>query len=83
MLRGLSHKNILSVMSVCLEGKPMVIFPYMNLGNLKQFLRNGRIGPGDTHQVSNIQGKYISYPRYLSNRLETVKFLLSAHENEA
>ncbi|XP_072033781.1 tyrosine-protein kinase RYK-like [Amphiura filiformis] len=50
MLRGLSHKNILSIMNVCLEGKPIVIFPYMNLGNLKQFLRNGRIGPGDTHQ---------------------------------
>ena len=24
-------------MSVCLQGKPTVIFPYMNLGNLKQF----------------------------------------------
>ncbi|XP_038050026.1 tyrosine-protein kinase RYK-like isoform X1 [Patiria miniata] len=49
-LHGLSHRNILSIMHVCLDGKPMSVFAYMNLGNLKTFLRNGRVGPGDTHQ---------------------------------
>ncbi|XP_033638273.1 tyrosine-protein kinase RYK-like [Asterias rubens] len=49
-LHGLSHRNILTIMNVCMETKPMTVFAFMDLGNLKQFLRNGRVGPGDTHQ---------------------------------
>ncbi|XP_071949600.1 tyrosine-protein kinase RYK-like [Antedon mediterranea] len=53
MLKGLSHKNVLPILCVCLqdETNPMIMFSFMGLGNLKQFLRNGRIGPGDTHQA--------------------------------
>ncbi|XP_071499004.1 tyrosine-protein kinase RYK-like [Diadema antillarum] len=52
LLQGLSHKNILPLLYVCLSAEPpLVLLPFMKLGNLKQFLKNGRIGPGDKHQT--------------------------------
>lgn len=51
LLQGLSHKNLLPIMHVALEGIPIVLFPFLKLGNLKKFLKDGRIGPGDKHQV--------------------------------
>ncbi|PIK59541.1 putative tyrosine-protein kinase [Apostichopus japonicus] len=51
LLQGLSHKNLLPIMHVALEGIPIVLFPFLKLGNLKKFLKDGRIGPGDKHQA--------------------------------
>lgn len=51
LLQGLSHKNLLPILHVALDGIPVVLFPFLKLGNLKKFLRDGRIGPGDKHQA--------------------------------
>ncbi|XP_030838359.1 tyrosine-protein kinase RYK isoform X1 [Strongylocentrotus purpuratus] len=51
LLQGLSHKNILPLLHVCFSDPPFILEAFMKLGNLKQFLKNGRIGPGDKHQA--------------------------------
>ncbi|XP_041483184.1 tyrosine-protein kinase RYK-like isoform X2 [Lytechinus variegatus] len=51
LLQGLSHKNILPLLHVCFSDPPFILESFMKLGNLKQFLKDGRIGPGDKHQA--------------------------------
>ncbi|XP_031567702.1 tyrosine-protein kinase RYK-like isoform X2 [Actinia tenebrosa] len=48
MLRDLTHKNLMPIMSVCLEDEkqPLVMFPFMNRGNLKLFLKKSRSPEG-------------------------------------
>jgi len=40
LLRGMHHRNILSVKSVVLDDVPMVIYPFLEGGNLKHFLHS-------------------------------------------
>ena len=48
MLKELTHRNLLPVMAVCLEDEkqPLVMFPFMNRGNLKLFLKKSRSPEG-------------------------------------
>ncbi|XP_048588391.1 tyrosine-protein kinase RYK [Nematostella vectensis] len=48
MLRDLTHKNLLPIMCVCSEDEqqPLVMFPFMNRGNLKLFLKRSRSPEG-------------------------------------
>ena len=48
MLKDLTHKNLLPVMAVCLEDEkqPLVMFPFMNRGNLKLFIKKSRSPEG-------------------------------------
>ncbi|XP_077988168.1 tyrosine-protein kinase RYK-like [Glandiceps talaboti] len=50
LLHGIVHQTILPILHVCLDDdkQPMMVFEYMNHGNLKHFLKNGRIS--DAHQ---------------------------------
>lgn len=42
-LKRTTHHNVLPLMHVCCEGMiPLVIYPYMNRGNLKNYLRLSR-----------------------------------------
>ena len=47
-LRDLTHKNLLPISAVCLEDEkqPLVMFPFMNRGNLKLFLKKSRSPEG-------------------------------------
>lgn len=48
MLKDLTHRNLLPVMAVCLEDEkqPLVMFPFMNRGNLKLFIKKSRSPEG-------------------------------------
>ena len=48
MLKDLTHRNLLPVMAVCLEDEkqPLVMFPFMNRGNLKLFMKKSRSPEG-------------------------------------
>lgn len=48
MLKDFTHRNLLPVMAVCLEDEkqPLVMFPFMNRGNLKLFLKKSRSPEG-------------------------------------
>lgn len=48
MLKDLTHKNLLPVMAVCLEDEkqPLIMFPFMNRGNLKLFIKKSRSPEG-------------------------------------
>ncbi|NP_001161648.1 Ryk-like tyrosine kinase [Saccoglossus kowalevskii] len=50
MLHELNHRSILPIMYVCLEDEkqPLILLAHMQYGNLKHFLKNGRIS--DAHQ---------------------------------
>ena len=50
LLRGLTHKNLLPILSVCLEDSdhPLIMYQFMNKGNLKLFLRKSRSCEGTT-----------------------------------
>lgn len=41
MMYGMNHKNILPVIGVCTHNlqRPLLVYPYMNQGNLKKFLQ--------------------------------------------
>ncbi|XP_033118761.1 tyrosine-protein kinase RYK-like [Anneissia japonica] len=95
MLKGLSHKNILPILCVALqdEAAPMIMFSFMGLGNLKQFLRNGRIGPGDTHQAISTRDlvylaiqithalMYLSKKKVIHKDLATRNCVIDEHYN--
>ena len=48
MLKDLTHRNLLPIMAVCLEDEkqPLVMFPFMNRGNLKLFIKKSRSPEG-------------------------------------
>ena len=48
MLKDLTHRNLLPVMAVCLEDEkqPLIMFPFMNRGNLKLFIKKSRSPEG-------------------------------------
>lgn len=48
MLKDLTHKNLLPVMAVCLEDEkqPLIMFPFMNRGNLKLYIKKSRSPEG-------------------------------------
>ena len=48
MLKDLTHRNLLPVMAVCLEDEkqPLVMFQFMNRGNLKLFMKKSRSPEG-------------------------------------
>ncbi|XP_070537672.1 tyrosine-protein kinase RYK-like [Ptychodera flava] len=50
MLHEVKHRNILPIMHVCFddEKEPLMLFLYMSNGNLKHYLKNGRLS--DAHQ---------------------------------
>ncbi|XP_075750338.1 tyrosine-protein kinase Dnt [Rhipicephalus microplus] len=37
-LLGMNHANVLSVVGAACDGQPLLLYPYMNAGNLKRFL---------------------------------------------
>ncbi|XP_077968616.1 hepatocyte growth factor receptor-like [Styela clava] len=46
MMRGLDHKNVLSLIGVCVEDddlrkSPLIVLPFMKYGDLRTFLRDG------------------------------------------
>lgn len=46
MMRGLDHKNVLSLVGVCVEDddlrkSPLIVLPFMQKGDLRTFLRDG------------------------------------------
>ncbi|XP_072111934.1 tyrosine-protein kinase RYK isoform X1 [Mobula birostris] len=56
-LRGLHHRNLLPVNHVCIEDgeRPVVLFPYMNWGNLKLFLRQCKLAEANNPQAISQQ----------------------------
>ncbi|XP_059807313.1 tyrosine-protein kinase RYK isoform X2 [Hypanus sabinus] len=56
-LRGLHHRNLLPINHVCIEDgeRPMVLFPYMNWGNLKLFLRQCKLAEANNPQAISQQ----------------------------
>lgn len=38
-LLGMNHANVLSVVGAACDGQPLLLYPYMNAGNLKRFLK--------------------------------------------
>ena len=55
LFSNLSHPNVLSVLAVCTDSpQPMIIYSYMEQGNLKQFLLKSQISDLHTHIVSSI-----------------------------
>lgn len=45
-MRGLNHKNVLSLVGVCVEDddlrkSPLIVLPFMQNGDLRTFLRDG------------------------------------------
>ncbi|KAJ7328141.1 hypothetical protein OS493_025546 [Desmophyllum pertusum] len=54
MLKDLTHKNLLPVMAVCLEDEkqPLVMFPFMNRGNLKLFIKKSRSPEGGSKSLT-------------------------------
>uniref|UniRef100_A0A8C2N3I5 receptor protein-tyrosine kinase n=1 Tax=Cricetulus griseus TaxID=10029 RepID=A0A8C2N3I5_CRIGR len=56
-LQGLHHRNLLPITHVCKEegGKPMVILPYMNWGNLKLFLQQCKLVEANNPQAISQQ----------------------------
>lgn len=48
MLKDLTHRNLLPIMAVCLEDEkqPLVMFPFMNRGNLKLYIKKSRSPEG-------------------------------------
>ncbi|KAK3747506.1 hypothetical protein QZH41_011373 [Actinostola sp. cb2023] len=55
MLRDLTHINLLPITSVCLEDEkqPLVMFQFMNRGNLKLFLKKSRSPEGMSKNINN------------------------------
>lgn len=54
MLKDLTHKNLLPVMAVCLEDErqPLIMFPFMNRGNLKMFIKKSRSPEGGSKSLT-------------------------------
>lgn len=54
MLKDFTHKNLLPVMAVCLEDEkqPLVMFPFMNRGNLKLFIKKSRSPEGGSKSLT-------------------------------
>lgn len=54
MLKDFTHRNLLPVMAVCLEDEkqPLVMFPFMNRGNLKLFLKKSRSPEGGSKSLT-------------------------------
>lgn len=54
MLKDLTHRNLLPVMAVCLEDEkqPLVMFPFMNRGNLKLFIKKSRSPEGGSKSLT-------------------------------
>lgn len=54
MLKDLTHRNLLPVMAVCLEDEkqPLVMFPFMNRGNLKLFMKKSRSPEGGSKSLT-------------------------------
>lgn len=54
MLKDLTHKNLLPVMAVCLEDEkqPLIMFPFMNRGNLKLYIKKSRSPEGGSKSLT-------------------------------
>ncbi|KAL9963804.1 hypothetical protein ACROYT_G027349 [Oculina patagonica] len=54
MLKDLTHRNLLPVMAVCLEDEkqPLIMFPFMNRGNLKMFIKKSRSPEGGSKSLT-------------------------------
>ncbi|XP_066266136.1 tyrosine-protein kinase RYK-like isoform X2 [Branchiostoma lanceolatum] len=56
MLRGVHHRHVQTITHACLDdGRPMTVFPYLNHGNLKVFLKHCRASETHTHQILSTQ----------------------------
>lgn len=54
MLKDFTHRNLLPIMAVCLEDEkqPLVMFPFMNRGNLKLFIKKSRSPEGGSKSLT-------------------------------
>ena len=61
MLKDFTHRNLLPIMAVCLEDEkqPLVMFPFMNRGNLKLFIKKSRSPEGGSKVSCKVNFSYL------------------------
>ena len=68
IMKTFHHPNVLPLLGVCIdyddEDVLKIVIPFMVNGDLRNFLKNNRVAPNNTHEYPEVIATYINLYNY-------------------